>query len=91
MTTIELQPKREQHLARWRQLGADRELAKLPYKIEPDRLRRILISPPPFFDHVVRVATIIELLHAYMHTGKVLAETPVVNAAIAGGTQRQSL
>jgi hypothetical protein len=47
-TTIELQPKREQHLARWKQLGADRELAKLPYKIETDRFGRILMSPPPF-------------------------------------------
>ena len=79
-TTIELQPKREQHLARWKQLGADRELAKLPFKIETDRLGRILMSPPPFFDHVRRVATILELLHAHMHAGKVLAETPVVTS-----------
>jgi hypothetical protein len=43
MTTIEVQPKHEQHLARWTQLGADRELAKLPYKIETDRLGRILV------------------------------------------------
>jgi hypothetical protein len=47
-TTIELQPKPEQHLARWKQLGADRELAKLPFKIETDRLGRILMSPLPF-------------------------------------------
>ena len=79
-TTIELQPKPEQHLARWKQLGADRELAKLPFKIETDRLGRILMSPPPFFDHVRRVATILELLHAHMHAGKVLAETLVVTS-----------
>jgi hypothetical protein len=40
-TKIELQPRREQHLARWEDLGADLELAKLPYKIETDRLGRI--------------------------------------------------
>jgi Uma2 family endonuclease len=79
-TTIELQTRHEQHLARWKQLGADRELAKLPYKIETDRLGRILMSPPPFFDHVRHVATIIELLHAHMPAGKVLAETPVVTS-----------
>jgi hypothetical protein len=28
---------------------------KLPYKIETDRLGRILMSPPPFFDHVRNV------------------------------------
>src|SRR6516162_8247676 len=55
---IELQPRREQHLARWKQLGVDPELAKLPYKIETDRLGRILMSPPPFFDHVRYVARI---------------------------------
>jgi Uma2 family endonuclease len=79
-TKIELQPRREQHLARWENLGADLELAKLPYKIETDRLGRILMSPPPFFDHVRYVATIIELLHAHMPVGKALAETPVITS-----------
>ena len=79
-TTIELQPRHEQHLARWKQLGADRELARLPYKIETDRLGRILMSPPPFFDHVRHVAAIIELLHDHLAAGKVLAETPVVTS-----------
>jgi hypothetical protein len=46
---VDLQPRREQHLARWKQLEADPELAKLPFKIETDRFDRILISPPPFF------------------------------------------
>src|SRR6202047_4735830 len=89
-TKIELQPRREQHLARWEDLGADLELAKLPYKIETDRLGRILMSPPPFFDHVRHVARIIELLHGellhgellhgHLPGGKVLAETPVVTS-----------
>jgi len=79
-TTIELQPRNEQHLARWKELGADPELAKLPYKIETDRLGRILMSPPPFFDHVRHVARIIELLHGHLPAGKALAETPVVTS-----------
>ncbi len=58
-TKIELQPRQEQHLARWEELGADPKLAKLPYKIETDRLGRILMSPPPFFDHTRHVARII--------------------------------
>jgi hypothetical protein len=79
-TKIELQPRREQHLARWEELGADLELAKLPYKIETDRLGRILMSPPPFFDHVRHIARIIELLHGHLPGGKVLPETPVVTS-----------
>jgi len=69
-----------EHLARWKELGADPELAKLPYKIETDRLGRILMSPPPFFDHVRYVARIIELLHGYLPAGKAFAETPVVTS-----------
>jgi Uma2 family endonuclease len=55
-------------------------LAKLPYKIETDRLGRILMSPPPFFDHVRYVARIIELSHGLLPAGKVLSETPVVTS-----------
>ncbi len=46
---VDLQPRREQHLSRWKQLEADPELVKLPFKIETDRFDRILISPRPFF------------------------------------------
>jgi len=79
-TKIEFHPRHEQHLARWKQLGADPELAKLPGKIETDRLGRILMSPPPFFDHVRHVAGIIELLHGHLPAGKALAETPIVTS-----------
>ncbi len=48
---IQLQPNPERHLARWRELCADREIAKLPYKIETDRFGRILMSPPPSLPH----------------------------------------
>jgi Uma2 family endonuclease len=79
-TIIELRPNHQRHLARWQELGADPQLARLPYKIETDRLGRILMSPPPFFDHVRYVARIIELSHALLPAGKVLPETPVVTS-----------
>jgi Uma2 family endonuclease len=79
-TTMELQPRQEQHIARWKQLGADTELSRLPYKIETDRFGRILMSPPPLFDHVRYVARIIELLHEHLPLGKAFAETPVVTS-----------
>jgi Uma2 family endonuclease len=77
---IKLQPTPEQHLARWQKLLADPQLAKLPYKIETDRFGRILMSPPPFFDHARYVAKIIELLHGLLPAGKAFAETPVLTS-----------
>jgi Uma2 family endonuclease len=77
-TKIELQPRHEQHLARWEELQALPELAKLPFKIETDRLGRILMSPPPFFSHARYAARIIELLHDHLPAGKAFPETPIV-------------
>ena len=67
-------------MARWAELQADQKLAQLPYKIETDRFGRILMSPPPFFDHARYVAKIIELLHLLLPAGKTFAETPVVTS-----------
>lgn len=75
---IELQPRHQQHLARWEELQSDPELAKLPYKIETDRFGRILMSPPPFFDHARYAAKIIDLLHGLLPAGKAFGETPVL-------------
>jgi Uma2 family endonuclease len=77
-TRIELQPRHKQHLARWEELQTLPELAKLPFKIETDRLGRILMSPPPFFSHARYAARIIELLHEHLPLGKAFPETPVV-------------
>src|SRR5260370_40002837 len=77
-TKIELQPRLEQHLARWKELQALPELAKLPFKIETDRLGRIVMSPPPLFSHARYAARIIELLHDHLPAGKAFPETPVV-------------
>jgi hypothetical protein len=43
---IELEPNPELHLARWRELCADSELAKLPNRIESDRFGRIILNDP---------------------------------------------
>ena len=68
------------NLARWQELLADQELARLPHRIETDRLGRIIMTPPPFFEHVWRIARIIELLHTHLPAGKTLSETPLSTA-----------
>jgi hypothetical protein len=48
--TIQLHPSESQtafNLKRWRQLLADPELARLPFRVETDRHGHILMSPPP--------------------------------------------
>ena len=50
------------NLARWTEILADPELARLPYRIETDRLGRILMSPPPAFRHSRRQSHITSLL-----------------------------
>ena len=68
------------NLARWQELLTDRELARIPHRIETDRLGRIIMTPPPFFEHVWRISRIIELLHEYLPIGKTLSETPISTA-----------
>jgi len=77
---ITLETQLVHNLTRWRQLLADRELTRLPHRIETDRLGRIIMTPPPFFEHVWRISRIIELLHEYLPTGKTLSETPISTA-----------
>ena len=77
---LHLQPRHEQHLARWKQLGDDPELAKLPYKIETDRFGRIIITPLPFFAHALYTAKIMKLLNAYLPAGEVIVQTPIVTS-----------
>jgi Uma2 family endonuclease len=68
------------NVGRWHQLLADRKLAKLPHRIETDRLGRIVLTPLPSFGHAWRVSTIIELLHEHLPVGKTLSETPISTA-----------
>ena len=39
------------NLARWQELLTDRELARLPHRIETDRLGRIIMTPLPSLTH----------------------------------------
>jgi Uma2 family endonuclease len=74
---IEIQPQPDA-IEHWQELLADPELARWPGKIETDRFGRILMSPPPAFDHTRYVAKIIELLHGLLPDGHAAAETPVL-------------
>jgi Uma2 family endonuclease len=65
-------------LERWQELLADPELARRSFKIETDRLGRIIMSPPPAFDHTRYVAKIIKLLNTFLPKGQAVAETPVL-------------
>lgn len=49
-------------IARWQELLADPELARLPYRIEMDRLGRTIMSPPPAYRHARYVGKITRLL-----------------------------
>jgi Uma2 family endonuclease len=62
---------------RWSELQHDRELARLPYRIETDRFGRIMMSPPPASDHTKRVAKILRRMHELFSAGEVLAETAI--------------
>jgi Uma2 family endonuclease len=80
MPTIELQPRVTEHLARWEELGRDPYLADTPFKIETDRYGRILMSPPPFSNHIRYVAIIIKRLNALISGGIAYGDTPLVTS-----------
>jgi Uma2 family endonuclease len=66
------------NLARWSELMADRELAKLPNRIETDRHGHIIMSPPPAARHSRRQARIAGLLERLLPHG-----TPFTECAIS--------
>src|SRR5437773_12172144 len=74
---IDTLPDHRRNLGRWNELAADPALARLPFRIETDRLGRIIMSPPPHFDHTWRAAKINRLLREYLPQGEVLGETPL--------------
>src|SRR5271165_2814531 len=62
--TIQLHPSQRQtafNLERWREVLGDRDLARLPHRIETDRHGHILMSPPPAPSHGVKQAKIATL------------------------------
>jgi Uma2 family endonuclease len=74
---IDTLPDHRRNLVRWNELATDPTLARLPFRIETDRLGRIIMSPPPHFDHTWRAAKINRLLREYLSQGEVLGETPL--------------
>lgn len=68
------------NLARWKEILADPELAKLPYGIETDQYGRILMSPPPASRHGRRQMKIGALLLQFLPRGETISECPVSTA-----------
>jgi Uma2 family endonuclease len=78
--TIQLHPSQRQtalNLERWRELLGDRDLARLPYRIETDRHGHILMSPPPAPSHGLKQANIATLFDSLLPEGLVITECPV--------------
>ena len=68
------------NLARWTEILADPDLAKLPDRIETDRHGHILMTPPPGFRHSERQGQIIALLIQFAPRGQTLPECPISTA-----------
>jgi hypothetical protein len=69
------------NLARWTEILADPELAKLPYRIETDQHGHLLMTPPPAPLHGNRQIRIGALLQRLLPAGDVFSECPVSTAA----------
>jgi Uma2 family endonuclease len=78
--TIQLHPSQGQtafNLERWRELLGDRDLVRLPHRIETDRHGHILMSPPTAPSHGVKQAKITTLFDRLLPEGIVITECPV--------------
>src|ERR1700731_2168211 len=67
-------------IARWQELLADPELARLPYRIETDRFGRTIMSPPSPYSQTGYIGKIIKLLNRLLPDGQAMSETPVLTA-----------
>jgi Uma2 family endonuclease len=77
---ITIEAQLSQNLRRWQELLADRELARLPHRIETDRLGRIIMTPPPSLTHGSRQFRIAQLLAELLSEGPVVTECPLSTA-----------
>jgi Uma2 family endonuclease len=81
--SIELPPRAEQtafNLRRWAEILADRNLPKIPGRVETDRHGRIIISPPPAPEHGRFQLRIGSLLNKLMSNGEALTECAISTA-----------
>jgi Uma2 family endonuclease len=72
------------NLARWAEIVADADLARLPHRVESDQHGHILMTPPPGFAHSRRQFSIGSLLSNSLPQGLVLTECPI---STAGGVK----
>jgi len=75
---LELPEIRDRHafnLARWKEICADPQLARVEGRVESDAHGHIVMSPPPGFSHSEQQSRILDLLR--LPGGKTLAECPV--------------
>jgi Uma2 family endonuclease len=78
--TIQLPPYEQQtvfNVHRWSEILMDRDLARLPHRIETDRYGHILMSPPPAPIHGNRQLQIGRLLQELLWEGHAITECPV--------------
>jgi len=72
------------NLARWAEIVADADLARLPHRVESDQHGHIVMTPPPGFAHSRRQFSIGSLLSNSLPQGLVLTECPI---STAGGVK----
>jgi Uma2 family endonuclease len=72
------------NLARWTEILADPELAKLSYRVETDQHGHLVMTPPPAPIHSNRQGRIGALLLQLLPDGEIFTECPV---STAGGVK----
>ena len=77
----DLAPQTRFNLARWSEILADPQLAKLPYRIETDQHGYLVMSPPSAPLHGQRQVDVALLLRQLVPKGRTLSECPVSTAA----------
>ncbi len=64
------------NLARWTEILAHQDLAKLPNRVETDRHGHILMAPPPGFLHSDRQSQMFALLLQLLPEGSTILRMP---------------
>lgn len=65
------------NLKRWEEMCADPDLARIEGRLETDRFGRIIMTPPPGYEHGGYQAEIAFLLKRHLSDGRVSTECPI--------------